>query len=383
MKLALTLLSAITAFAAVGSITEAVQQASVIRRQAQSLPGTKGASVEMKDVIKTGAGKVGVTFADNTRMQVTEHSQLLIDEFVYDPNSKGTGKLAMKVALGTVRYASGAIAKNDPSKVNIRTPTATVGVRGTDFMSVVDELGRSTIVLLPSCPAGWTDIAKDCVTGAINVSTEAASVLMNRPFQATFVSNSSLAPSAPVILKLSEDNIKNLLIVSQPTELKSAVQANERTDTNALDVDTLSITALNNALDNDQSAQTLNQDLLPNLLDQEFVTNIVSKVKQQISAAPKILTQVAVTPPAPPAPAPETAKSGLDVPPDTGPGLEEDGSKPPESPKKLAKTDDQNNHASINRDGTTSSQITITQNDGAISNLINFGGNTVIIIRQK
>lgn len=378
------LLSTITAFAAVGSITEAAQQASVIRRQSQSIPGIKGSSVEMKDVIKTGAGKVGVTFADNTRMQVTEHSQLLIDEFVYDPNAKGTGKLAMKVALGTVRYASGAIAKNDPSKVNIRTPTATVGVRGTDFMSVVDELGRSTIVLLPSCPASWTDIAKDCVTGAISVSTETASVLMNRPFQATFVSNSGLAPSAPVILKLTEDNIKNLLIVSQPTELKTAVQANERTDANALDVDPLAITALNNALDNDQSAQTLNQDLLPNLLDQEFVTNIVAKVKQQISGSPKILAQPLIATPAPPAPVTDLAKNGLDVPVDTGPGLDEDGSKPPaESPKKLAKADDQNNYAQIGRDGSTPSQITIMQHDGAISNLMNFGGNTLIVIRQK
>lgn len=378
------LLSTITAFAAVGSITEAEQQASVIRRQSQSIPGFKGSSVEMKDMIKTGAGKVGVTFADNTRMQVTEHSQLLIDEFVYDPNAKGTGRLALKVALGTVRYASGAIAKNDPSKVSIRTPTATVGVRGTDFMSVVDELGRSTIVLLPSCPAGWIDIAKDCVTGAISVSTETASVFMNRPFQATFVSNSGLAPSAPVILKLTEDNIKNLLIVSQPTELKTAVQANERTDANALDVDPLAITALNNALDNDQSAQTLNQDLLPNLLDQEFVTNIVSKVKQQISAAPKILAQPLIATPAPPAPATDLAKNGLDVPVDTGPELEEDGAKPPaESPKKLAKADDQNNYAQIGRDGSTPSQITIMQNDGAISNLMTFGGNTLIVIRQK
>lgn len=378
------LLSTITAFAAVGSITEAEQQASVIRRQSQSIPGFKGSSVEMKDMIKTGAGKVGVTFADNTRMQVTEHSQLLIDEFVYDPNAKGTGRLALKVALGTVRYASGAIAKNDPSKVSIRTPTATVGVRGTDFMSVVDELGRSTIVLLPSCPAGWIDIAKDCVTGAISVSTETASVFMNRPFQATFVSNSGLAPSAPVILKLTEDNIKNLLIVSQPTELKTAVQANERTDANALDVDPLAITALNNALDNDQSAQTLNQDLLPNLLDQEFVTNIVSKVKQQISAAPKILAQPLIATPAPPAPATDLAKNGLDVPVDTGPELEEDGAKPPaESPKKLAKADDQNNYAQIGRDGSTPSQITIMQNDGAISNLMNLGGNTLIVIRQK
>ena len=44
------------------------------------------------------------------RVDVTEHSKLVIDEFVYDPNTK-TGALSIKAALGTVRYASGQIAK--------------------------------------------------------------------------------------------------------------------------------------------------------------------------------------------------------------------------------------------------------------------------------
>jgi len=387
MKLLILLLT-ITAssWAAVGSITEAQQQPSVIRRQNQNIAGVKGAGLEMKDTIKTGAGKVAVTFADNTQMQVTEHSQLVIDEFVYDPNNKSSGKLAMKVALGTVRYASGAIAKNDPSKVNVKTPTATVGVRGTDFMSVVDELGRSTIVLLPSCPAGWTDIAKDCVTGAVNVSTEVASVFMNRPFQATFVSNSSLAPSAPVILNITEDGIRNLLIVNQPPALRAAVQANENRDSNPLDVDPLVAVSLSNMLDSDFASQALNQDLLPNMLDQEFVSNVVAKVKQQIAAAPKIAAQpvAVIAPPAAPAPTAETAKSGLDVPVDTGPGLEDDGTKTPaESAKKLAKLDDHNNFAAVFRDGTSSSQITITQSDGFLTNMLNFGGSTLIVIRQK
>ena len=62
-----------------------------------------------------------------------------------------TGKLSLKATLGTVRYASGQIAKNSAQNISIKTPTATVSVRGTDFAMTIDEIGSSTIILLPSC----------------------------------------------------------------------------------------------------------------------------------------------------------------------------------------------------------------------------------------
>ena len=54
--------------AAIGSITQSLQQPGVIVRQNQNLPGAQGASLEMRDLIKTGAGSLGVTFNDNTEI---------------------------------------------------------------------------------------------------------------------------------------------------------------------------------------------------------------------------------------------------------------------------------------------------------------------------
>ena len=96
------------------------------------------------DTVKTGQGKTAIEFVDDTRVDVTEHSKLIIDEFVYDPNTK-TGALSLKASLGTVRYASGQIAKNSKQNVKIKTPTATIGVRGTDFSMTIDEIGSSTM----------------------------------------------------------------------------------------------------------------------------------------------------------------------------------------------------------------------------------------------
>ena len=236
----------------------------------------------MLDEIKTRAGKIGIKFQDNTQVQVNENSKLIIDEFVYDPKNKDAGKLALNMASGTVRYASGAIAKNNPSKVAINTPTATIAIRGTDFSATVDELGRSIVVLLPSCREGFKSVNQDCKVGSIDVITDAGSVTLDQAFQATIVNSRSQMPSKPTVLKLNEDSISNLLILSPPTEL-TARSENTKARTagfNFLDQDLLKENQLVNALD--QQKEIFKDTLSHNLLDQSFLLNFLDLITSQL-----------------------------------------------------------------------------------------------------
>jgi hypothetical protein len=221
----------------------------------------------MNDTIVTARSRAELTFDDATKVKITEQSKLIIDDFVYDPKS-GTGKLAMKVALGTARYASGQIAKNSPQQVAVKTPTASIAVRGTDFSMTVDELGRSLIMLLPSCDD------KTCITGQIEVSNEAGSVIMTQAYQATLVASVDRAPSSPVIVTIDQANINNMLIISRPREISEENRDNRRDsrsalDTNFLDRDFLKPADLDNQLDtfNRLDRNALDDDLLPNVLD--------------------------------------------------------------------------------------------------------------------
>jgi hypothetical protein len=230
----------------------------------------------MNDAIRTQSGKLGITFQDDTKVQINENSKLVIDDFVYDPKSK-TGKLGAKIALGTVRYASGQIAKNAPQNVALSTPTATVAVRGTDFTATVDELGQSTFVLLPSCPTdrptrSLKDIESTCKVGEIEVFTEMGSVILNQPFQATRVTTRMLSPSKPVILQLSENAIETLLM-STPDEMKTTKQDQRTQMRGALDVDFLKEQGLTNALD-DSAKQFWQDKLSQNFLDNSFLANL-------------------------------------------------------------------------------------------------------------
>ena len=150
VTLSLLVLSTTQGLASIGDVIEQKGNSMIERRGGEELMVDTGTGVESYDTVKTAKGRTAIQFVDDTRVDVTEHSKLLIDEFVYDPNTK-TGALSIKAALGTVRYASGQIAKNSRQNIKIKTPTATIAVRGTDFSMSVDEFGQSTVILLPSC----------------------------------------------------------------------------------------------------------------------------------------------------------------------------------------------------------------------------------------
>ena len=273
------LLLTIPAQAAVGTITSQQHDPASIERKKEKLEAKKGTGIEMNDLLKTGEGKLGMTFVDDTKLQMTENSKVLVDEFVYDPNQKDAGKLAIKVASGTARYASGQIAKNDPSKVKINTPTATVSVRGTDFTATVGELGDSTIILLPSCPVGYKKI-EECTVGVIDVETAAGTVTLTEAFSATVASMYEKPPTPPIRLDLTESQISNLLILSKPKELREQEKETDQIK-NVLDVNALDVDNLTNDLE-EQQKNMYSDALSENLLDRDFLKNVLDLINLQL-----------------------------------------------------------------------------------------------------
>jgi hypothetical protein len=235
-----------------------------IQRNKNKLPGQKGSSIESMDTYVTGACSSNITFKDDTKLRVTENSRLVIDDFVYDPKQSDAGKLAVKVGMGTVRYASGQIAKNNPQRVNVQTPTATIAVRGTDFTMTVDETGESLIVLVPSCKDD-KDVKQyeldeqRCRVGSIMVSTQAGVVELNKAFEATYVTSATTAPTSPVVMNTTEGKIGNNLIIVRPQEVQQAIKQQARTKKEELEAEleleaqrriNQSIRAANEAIEN-------------------------------------------------------------------------------------------------------------------------------------
>ena len=218
-------------YANIGEIAQH-KGSSVIERESTKYDGEIGLGLEMNDRIITGKGSMRMDFIDDTRVDVTEHSRMTIDEFIYDPNTK-TGALSMKATLGAVRYASGQIAKNSRQRVNIRTPSATINVRGTDFIMIIDEVGGSMITLLPSCDAAGT-----CVIGEISVETDVGQIIMNQAYQTTTVSHRGAIPGPSVILDLPESMLTAMLLVRKVSPYTEEI-TKTYPNTNLLDIDFL------------------------------------------------------------------------------------------------------------------------------------------------
>lgn len=264
------------ATAEVGKVTEQTGNPAGANRENEQLTVELGFSVEMLDELITANTKLGITFEDETRVELTEQSELVIDEFVYDPNTN-VGKLSVKVALGTVQMASGKIAHANRNNVNIQTPTATIGVRGTDFTMTVDEIGRSLIILLPSCPDPDMD-EDECPTGAIDVTTDAGTISLNEPYQGTLVSSSSLMPTDPRKLLLERANINNNLIIVPPSEFPNgfgskADDDEEETQVGLLDQDLLEYEELSENLLDEDLLKTSELDI--NRLDNKYLDNLL------------------------------------------------------------------------------------------------------------
>lgn len=345
-----------TSWAAVGRVTEMTGPTEIVRNN-RSQPSSVNSAVEMNDTIITARARARLTFDDKTTVHITEQSKITIDEFVYDPKV-GSGRLAMKMVQGTARYASGQIAKHSPQNVNITTPTATIAVRGTDFSMTVDELGRSMVMLLPSCDAGG------CVTGTIMVSNAAGNVLMDVAYQTTMVTSLTSAPTTPVIVTIDQANINNLLIVAPPPEIISENEREKSTQQRtALDVNFLNRDLLKyDKLDRDELKKFVELEI--NFLDVDLLGNMLDLSNQQLSASQESILQEKTLLPN------YTAASGLTY------GLNDDGSR-------LILRKQTAHVAQVTVNLEADAVLNITQDTAPLTQQINRGGTTVINIIQR
>ena len=111
----------------------------VVDRKGQSLPGRVGLVLESEDVLRTGAdGSVGITMRDNSLLSAGPNSILALERFEFDPTTSD-GRFDARLRRGTLAVVSGRIAKKSPQAMTVKTPSAVLGVRGTEFVVAADD----------------------------------------------------------------------------------------------------------------------------------------------------------------------------------------------------------------------------------------------------
>ena len=110
-----------------------------VQRGGERLPVAVGSAVQLSDVIVTGAdGSAGITFSDNSLVSVGPNSVFAIDKYKFDTTTHA-GEFEGNLRQGRLAAVSGKMVKQSPESMKIRTPSAIMGVRGTEFVVQVDE----------------------------------------------------------------------------------------------------------------------------------------------------------------------------------------------------------------------------------------------------
>ncbi|MCA1972165.1 MAG: FecR domain-containing protein [Caenispirillum sp.] len=116
---------------AIGTVTKLTGIVFAQRADGTRVQLASGDQVFQGDIIETGSdGAVGVTFVDNTEMSLGSSGRLVLDEMIYDPDS-GSGESSFSLVSGAFSFVSGQIAKSGPDAMTVKTPVATIGIRGT------------------------------------------------------------------------------------------------------------------------------------------------------------------------------------------------------------------------------------------------------------
>ena len=111
--------------------------------QGKTLAIAQGDRVFQNELVRTGADSLAkFMLLDETNVSLGPSSQLTLDKFVYDPQA-GAKQVTIGAAKGAFRFISG---KSPHEAYEVRTPQATIGVRGTTY-DVRVENGRTIVVL--------------------------------------------------------------------------------------------------------------------------------------------------------------------------------------------------------------------------------------------
>lgn len=259
----------------IGGVIESTGATSV-KRDDNRLDIDVGTDINIYDEAETADGRMLIEFLDSEKLSLTENSLVYIDEAYYDPDPS-LSKMSIRMARGTARFSSGAGARIKKQNVDVSTPTANITMRGTDFTTTIDELGRTMVVLLPDEETGDS-------SGEILVYNDGGEVVLTEAYAATVISSFDTPPTSSVVVQgITPNMIDNMFIVNPPTEIRQAMEegyADEQNqDQGILDVDFLEF----NELESDALADTMEDDFTEldiDFLDVDFLTDLLDVIEE-------------------------------------------------------------------------------------------------------
>jgi FecR protein len=139
------------------------------------------------DTISTGKrGRIQVMFTDKTLMNLGPKTTLVVEKYLFGKGKKP--EIQTRLKEGVLRVMGGKISRIAPKRFKVKTPTATIGIRGCLWVARVKD-GELLVVQMGG--------------KGIDVYTTAGSVPLTKPQQGTYVKGGDLPPERPRLVPLA------------------------------------------------------------------------------------------------------------------------------------------------------------------------------------
>ncbi|MEC9290780.1 MAG: FecR domain-containing protein [Pseudomonadota bacterium] len=184
-------ISAEAAEKAIGSVSAISGEAYAINEDGSRVDLALKSPIFQNQTVVTGQdGKVQIIFIDNSIFTISANTELLIDEYVYNADTQ-QGKSIMNATKGVFKFVTGKIAKNNREEVKVKTPFATIGVRGSGGIIAVDPIAGTRVGLTQCCldvqtPGGSIPVALDQMGTFIEVQDPDQPAPQPKPVDAAF-----------------------------------------------------------------------------------------------------------------------------------------------------------------------------------------------------
>jgi len=150
-----------------------------------------GKPLYLNDHVTTGPdSRMQILLLDETTFTIGPNSDMVLDEFVYDPKTNA-GHVSARILAGVFRFVTGKIARRRPQDMNVRLAVATIGIRGTMVAGHVDGHNAEIVLIGP----GPQNNAQER-PGGITVGNSAGHVDINSSGWGTTITDNG-APSRP------------------------------------------------------------------------------------------------------------------------------------------------------------------------------------------
>jgi hypothetical protein len=166
----------------------------------RSRPLVRGGEVRVGELVSTGTGRVQLRFADGAQMALQPNTDFKVEEFRFTEKGAGGDNVVMNLLKGGMRTITGAIGRSNRANYALKTPTATIGIRGTEFTAEFRDALRAF-----------------CVQGLIFLANGGGNLLLasgQGAFVSTFTTPPQRDDTKPSLPTISKQEMEVLLQVA-------------------------------------------------------------------------------------------------------------------------------------------------------------------------